>query len=185
MSGIQAYILVLALLFITLVLDRSYQIDALGVWHFRWFAVGLQAGLRFYNSKTTCFFRLSVLIVGIASIFEGGGYLVATKVLLLAGIVLFVETDGFNGANRVLQSSPLFGTISYLIYLFHWPIASHSGALVQLCRRLSLEDDYWPLFAILIPIGVSVLLAKPVYRLCNWVTSILLAKNASTSLPLA
>ena len=177
--------LVLGLVLASLVADRSYQVESFGIWHFRWFALGLMAGMRFSNIDCTWLFRSGILIIGITSIFEGGGYLVATKLILVAAILVVTETDGFNVANRFIRSSPTFGTISYLIYLYHWPIASHSGVLVQLCRRLSLVDDYWPLFAILIPVGVSVLFAKPVYRLCSWVTSILLAKDASTSLPVA
>ncbi len=177
--------LILGLVLVSIVADRLYPVESFGIWHFRWFALGLVAGMRFSNIDCTWLFRAGILIVGITSILDGGGYLVVTKLVLLTGVLLFMETSSIMSVNKLLQSSPIFGTISYLIYLFHWPIASHSGALVQLCRRLSLEDDYWPLFAILIPIGVSVLLAKPVTRLCEWVTSILLAKNESTSLPVA
>jgi peptidoglycan/LPS O-acetylase OafA/YrhL len=184
-GNLRSQVLILGLVFASIVVDRLYQVESFGTWHFRWFALGLVAGMRFSNIDCNWLLRASILIVGTTSIVEGGGYLAGTKLVLLAGVLLFVETSSFVSINKSLQSSPVFGTISYLIYLFHWPIASHSGALVQLCRRLSLEDDYWPLFAILIPVGVSVLLAKPVYRLCNWVTSILLAKNASTSLPVA
>ena len=180
-SQLQVYIAVLALLLISLVADRTYQFEALGIWHFRWFAMGLLAGIRFSNIKYAWLFRSSIVIVGIASILEGGEYLVATKLLLLVGVLIFVETDGFCGTNKFLHSSPLFGTISYLIYLLHWPIGYHSGAIVQLCRILSLQDDYWPMFAILIPLCVSVLIAKPVYRSCDWATMYLSLKYQRNS----
>jgi peptidoglycan/LPS O-acetylase OafA/YrhL len=180
--GLTFILAVLALMLISSILDYKHHSETVGIWHFRWFGLGLLAGMRLSNAMYTWFFRSGILIVGIASIFEGGGYLVATKIILVAALLVVIETDGVRRANTFLRSSPIFGTISYLIYLVHWPIASHSWALVHLCRRMSLDDDYWPLFAILIPIGVSVLLAKPVYRLCEWVKSILLAKNESTSL---
>jgi peptidoglycan/LPS O-acetylase OafA/YrhL len=178
-------VLVLGLVLASLVADRLYSVESFGIWHFRWFALGLLAGMRFSRIDCTWLFRATILIVGITSILEGGGYIAGTKLTLLVGVLLFAETGLFISLNKLLQSSPTFGSMSYLIYLFHWPIASHSGALMQLCRLVSLHENYWPLFAILIPIGVSVLLAKPVYRLCEWVTINLLAKNESTSLPVS
>ncbi len=178
---LQNKILIPFLLIISLVLDRMCQNQMLGIWHFRWFAIGLLAGIRFADVTCTRLFRSNILIVGMASIFEGGEYLGSTKLLLLAAILLFVETGGFGGLNNYIQSSPIFGTISYLIYLLHWPIGSHSGALVHLCRILSLQDDYWPMFAILIPLCVSVFIAKPVYQLCDWATNFLATKNQSNT----
>jgi peptidoglycan/LPS O-acetylase OafA/YrhL len=172
-------ITLLTLLLLSLIVDRMYQIDAFGIWHFRWFALGLLAGLRFTDTKYAWMFRFSVLLVGTDSYIEGGVIPVLTKLLLLTGILVFIETDGLKSVHSLLRTSPLLGTISFLIYLFHWPIGSHSDALVQLCQFLGLHDDYWPMFAILFPLSISVLIARPVYRLCDWATHMLMKLNRS------
>ena len=180
-TGLHVQIAVLTLLLISVVIHSEYQTEGLGMWHFRWFAVGMLAGMRFSHIKYAWVFRVSILILGIVSIIEGGVILAPTKLLLLVGILLFIETDGLRSVDKLLRTSPILGTVSYLIYLLHWPIASHSGVLVQFCRLLWLPEDYWPMFAILFPIGVSVLIARPVYRLCDWVTQLLAKKNRSGS----
>ena len=180
-TGLHVQIAVLTLLLISLLLGSQFQVEGFGTWHFRWFALGLLAGMRFSHIKYVWVFRLGILIVGIASIIEGGVILVITKLLLLFGILLFIETGGLWSVDQLLRTSPLLGTVSYLIYLFHWPIASHSGALVQFCRSIGLHDDYWPMFGILFPISISVLIAIPVYRLCEWATNLLAEKKRCRS----
>ena len=180
-TGLHAQIAVLTLLLISLVLHSRFQVEGFGTWHFRWFALGLLAGIRFSHNKYVWVYRLGFLIVGIASFIEGEVILVTTKLLLLFGILLFTETDGLRTVDKFLRTSPLLGTVSYLIYLFHWPIASHSGALVQFCRSIGLNDDYWPMFGILFPISISVLIAIPVYRLCEWATNLLVRKKRCRS----
>lgn len=181
-TGLHVQIAVLTLILSSVILSTHYQVDGLGIWHIRWFALGLLVGLRFSHIKYAWGFRLSILIVGIASIIEGVVILVTTKLLLLIGILLFTETDGLRSVDKLLRTSPILGTVSYLIYLFHWPIASHSGALVQFCRSIGLHDDYWPLFAILFPIVLSVVISKPVFHLCNWASQLLAATNQNKSL---
>ena len=180
-TGLHVQIAVLTLLLFSLVLDSQFQVEGFGTWHFRWFALGLLASMRFSHIKYVWVFRIGIMIVGIASIMEGEVILVTTKLLLLFGILLFAETDGLRSVDKLLRTSPILGTVSYLIYLLHWPIASHSGALVQFCRSIGLHDDYWPIFAILFPIGLSVLISKPVYRLCEWATHLLAKLNRSSS----
>jgi peptidoglycan/LPS O-acetylase OafA/YrhL len=180
-TGLHVQIAVLTLLLISLVLHSQFQVEGFGTWHFRWFALGLLAAMRFSHIKYVWVFRLGILNVGFASIMEGEVILVTTKLLLLFGILMYIETGGLRSVDQLLRTSPILGTVSYLIYLFHWPIASHSGALVHFCRLIGLHDDYWPMFAILFPIGISVLIAKPVYRLCEWATNLLAKKKRCRS----